>query len=219
MRTAVVLPAPFGPSSPSTVPASTRERDAVERDDVAELLPDVFDHDCGGVGIGVHSCAHRTSLPESVEVFKFIAIQRLIGTKQLVHFGHDAEGGARRGDLGSVHPAHEGVPRVVPRGRRRAGDLPGEIRALEALDPAQSQPMRALATELRCDASNVTWLVDRLEARGFVERQASPDDRRVKTLTLTPGPGSPRERIAESMRTPPPPLLALSVAELRPCAT
>ena len=91
---------------------------------------------------------------------------------------------------------------------------PGEVRALEALDPAQSRPMRALATELRCDASNVTWLVDRLESRGFVERQASPDDRRVKTLTLTPAGVAARERIAESMRTPPPPLLALSVAEL-----
>lgn len=91
---------------------------------------------------------------------------------------------------------------------------PGEVRALEALDPAQSRPMRALATELRCDASNVTWLVDRLETRGFVERQASPDDRRVKTLALTPAGLAARERIAESMRTPPPPLLALSVAEL-----
>jgi DNA-binding MarR family transcriptional regulator len=91
---------------------------------------------------------------------------------------------------------------------------PGEVRALEALDPAQSRPMRALATELRCDASNVTWLVDRLETRGYVERQASPDDRRVKTLSLTPAGLEARERIAESMRRPPAPLLALSVAEL-----
>ena len=35
MRTAVVLPAPLGPSSPSTVPVSTCERDAVEGAHVA----------------------------------------------------------------------------------------------------------------------------------------------------------------------------------------
>src|SRR3954463_5791312 len=91
---------------------------------------------------------------------------------------------------------------------------PGEVRALEALDPEQSRPMRALAAELRCDASNVTWLVDRLESRGYVERQASPDDRRVKTLSLTPAGRDARARITECMRTPPAPLLALSVAEL-----
>ena len=34
----VVLPAPFAPSSPKMRPGSTREADAVERDDIAETL-------------------------------------------------------------------------------------------------------------------------------------------------------------------------------------
>ena len=46
--------------------------------------------------------------------------------------------------------------------------------------------MRALADALMCDASMVTWLVDRLEERGLVDRGSSPTDRRVKTLILTP---------------------------------
>ena len=45
--------------------------------------------------------------------------------------------------------------------------------------------MRDLAERLCCDASNVTGIVDRLEARGLVERRTAPDDRRVKHLVLT----------------------------------
>lgn len=46
-------------------------------------------------------------------------------------------------------------------------------------------PMRRLADQMNCEASNLTGLVDRLEARGLVERQAFPDDRRVKCVALT----------------------------------
>lgn len=46
-------------------------------------------------------------------------------------------------------------------------------------------PMRTLADLLACDASNVTGIVDRLEARGLVRREANPADRRVKRVALT----------------------------------
>ena len=46
-------------------------------------------------------------------------------------------------------------------------------------------PMGELAARMSCDASNVTGVSDRLEARGLVERGPSPGDRRVKVLTLT----------------------------------
>ncbi len=45
MRTAVVLPAPFGPSRPKTVPAGDLEVDAVEGDEVAEPLREALDLD------------------------------------------------------------------------------------------------------------------------------------------------------------------------------
>lgn len=45
--------------------------------------------------------------------------------------------------------------------------------------------MGAVATRLHCDASNVTNIVDHLEARGYVQRQSSSDDRRKKCLVLT----------------------------------
>ncbi|MFJ3104088.1 MarR family winged helix-turn-helix transcriptional regulator [Streptomyces sp. NPDC086835] len=46
-------------------------------------------------------------------------------------------------------------------------------------------PMRALAGLLACDASNITGLVDRLEAHGLVSRHLDPADRRIKNVVAT----------------------------------
>jgi MarR family transcriptional regulator, organic hydroperoxide resistance regulator len=61
-----------------------------------------------------------------------------------------------------------------------------QAKALHYVVEAGPVPMRDLACCLRCDASNVTGIVDRLEQRGLVERQAAPTDRRVKSLVATP---------------------------------
>ena len=45
--------------------------------------------------------------------------------------------------------------------------------------------MRALADEWECDASNATWMVDRLEKLGLAERRAVAEDRRIKQVILT----------------------------------
>ncbi|MFI1096597.1 MarR family winged helix-turn-helix transcriptional regulator [Streptomyces sp. NPDC020917] len=47
-------------------------------------------------------------------------------------------------------------------------------------------PMRELAALLGCDASNVTGIVDRLEAQGLARREPDPHDRRVKRVIATP---------------------------------
>src|SRR5215510_8904252 len=58
-----------------------------------------------------------------------------------------------------------------------------QVRALYALrEPAS---MRELADRLYLDPSNLTALVDRLEALGLVDRTADADDRRVKRLVIT----------------------------------
>ena len=92
---------------------------------------------------------------------------------------------------------------------------PGEMKALGVLAVDGDQPMGALAKALRCDASNVTWLADRLEARGLVARHTAPNDRRVKTLSLTDAGRAAHDHAHELLRIPPAPLLALSTAELR----
>jgi DNA-binding MarR family transcriptional regulator len=49
----------------------------------------------------------------------------------------------------------------------------------------QPLPMRGIAEQLVCDASNVTGLVDRLEARGLVRREVGASDRRIKIVAAT----------------------------------
>jgi DNA-binding MarR family transcriptional regulator len=61
-----------------------------------------------------------------------------------------------------------------------------QCHVLHLIEPDQPLPMGRLAETLSCDASNVTGLVDRLEARGLVQRKPSVTDRRVKVLELTP---------------------------------
>ena len=56
-------------------------------------------------------------------------------------------------------------------------------------------PMNAAAGKLHCDPSNVTGIVDRLEARGLIERQHLTRDRRVKHLALTPAGRRTRRRV------------------------
>ena len=62
---------------------------------------------------------------------------------------------------------------------------PVQCHVLHLIEPQRPMPMGRLAQTLGCDASNVTGLVDRLEARGLVQRRPAPDDRRVKVLHLT----------------------------------
>ncbi|MBZ4396127.1 MarR family transcriptional regulator [Myxococcus sp. MISCRS1] len=75
--------------------------------------------------------------------------------------------------------------------------------------------MSTLANYLSCDASNVTGLVDRMEARGLVERRSSEQDRRVKMLVLTEAGVALRERLLERLAEPPEPIAALSDEDLR----
>jgi DNA-binding MarR family transcriptional regulator len=98
---------------------------------------------------------------------------------------------------------------------REQGLTPGHLKTLGMLDPDAPRPMGALADGMNVDASQVTWLVDRLEERGFVERRALPSDRRVKTVALTPSGVAFRRTLLEHLAQPPPELTALDAATLR----
>lgn len=95
------------------------------------------------------------------------------------------------------------------------GLTPAHMHALLSLDPDEPKPMRSLAADWKCDASNVTFLADRLEDAGYVERRVSPSDRRVKILQLTQAGLAARATLHERMNVPPGVLLALSAADLR----
>lgn len=90
---------------------------------------------------------------------------------------------------------------------------PQQLFALKNLSTERPMTMSELAQTLGCDASNVTSIVDRLEARGLVERRSSDHDRRVKALVMTVAGVALRERIHERMQQPPPALNNLSRAD------
>ena len=87
--------------------------------------------------------------------------------------------------------------------------------ALGHLDADEPLPMSSLAGALQCDNSNVTGIVDRLEARGLIERRPSPKDRRVKLLVLTEEGARLRESAYRQMTTPPPAIAALPLKHKR----
>jgi DNA-binding MarR family transcriptional regulator len=70
--------------------------------------------------------------------------------------------------------------------------------------------MSDLAQALFCDNSNVTGIVDRLEERGLVRREAAEGDRRVKLLVLTEEGERLRVEITKRMAEPPPAIASLS---------
>ncbi len=94
-------------------------------------------------------------------------------------------------DLARTHELVQAVLGLSERMRRHYAERVDEFdltstqaHLLRELAPGP-RPMGELAGRLACDASNVTGLTDRLEARGLVERRAAPGDRRVKVLALT----------------------------------
>jgi MarR family transcriptional regulator, organic hydroperoxide resistance regulator len=87
---------------------------------------------------------------------------------------------------------------------------PAQCHVLHLLEPGHPLPMGRLAQTLVCHASNVTGLVDRLEARGLVQRRVSADDRRIKVLELTREGVHLRAQILKRLTTGARPLTRLS---------
>jgi DNA-binding MarR family transcriptional regulator len=89
-----------------------------------------------------------------------------------------------------------------------------QAKVLLTLPADGATTMRALAGVLQYDASNLTGVVDRLEAMGSVRRQPHPQDRRVKRVELTPEGRRMREAFWERLTNRSGPLGRLSNREL-----
>jgi DNA-binding MarR family transcriptional regulator len=96
---------------------------------------------------------------------------------------------------------------------QESGLRPATFGALRVLD--EPRTMSEIAGLLRCDNSNVTGIVDGLEARGLAERTASPGDRRVKLIALTAEGRRLRARLMREARKPPAWLKGLSATDQR----
>jgi DNA-binding MarR family transcriptional regulator len=124
--------------------------------------------------------------------------------------GAEARAAAERNLCGLV----SGVARRIEgQVRERAATLgltaPQAIALRELTGP---MTMRELAERMSCEPSNATFVVDKLEARGLVERRADPRDRRVKRLVLTPAGTDLRADLLRVLTTDSP-LSGLSAAE------
>ncbi|MFJ2646757.1 MarR family winged helix-turn-helix transcriptional regulator [Streptomyces sp. NPDC087420] len=86
------------------------------------------------------------------------------------------------------------------------------VLGLLSLEP---MPMRRIAQKLKCEPSNVTGIVDRLEARDLVERRPDPGDRRVKLAAPTEQGLETAARLRDSLNFAREPLASLSEDERR----
>ena len=89
------------------------------------------------------------------------------------------------------------------------GLSPQQSMAISMLKPGEPMPMSAMAEALYCDDSNVTGIVDRLEAAGLAERRPSEGDRRVKAVVLTEKGERTRIELERRAGQPPPRLATL----------
>ncbi|MFI6682121.1 MarR family winged helix-turn-helix transcriptional regulator [Streptomyces sp. NPDC050485] len=84
------------------------------------------------------------------------------------------------------------------------------VLGLLSLEP---MPMRRIAQKLKCEPSNITGIVDRLEARDLVERRPDPADRRVKLAAPTPEGLTTATRLRDSLNFAREPLAELTTEE------
>ncbi len=82
--------------------------------------------------------------------------------------------------------------------KRQMTPMQGMLLAL--FDARRGRSMQELSVLLGCDASNVTGLVDRLEAQGLVARMTDPTDRRVKLICLSDKGCKCRDSMLEALR-------------------
>lgn len=57
--------------------------------------------------------------------------------------------------------------------------------------------LRELAERMSCEPSNATFVADRLEEQGYLERHPHPGNRRAKQIVLTPEGAELRERLLD----------------------
>jgi DNA-binding MarR family transcriptional regulator len=98
---------------------------------------------------------------------------------------------------------------------QKVGLTPGHLRVLMLLASGEPRPMGWLAQSMTCDASTMTWLVDRLEERDLVERRPLPADRRVKTIVLTSKGRQTVTKLQRKLYEPPEALTGLDAEALR----
>ena len=80
------------------------------------------------------------------------------------------------------------------------GITPIQFAALQTVNNLPGIDQRTLASRIGLDTSTVAGVIDRLEARSLLLRSASPQDRRVRLLSLTRAGADLLKQAAPGMR-------------------
>ena len=100
--------------------------------------------------------------------------------------------------------------------RTEADLTPVQFAAMAALRQRPGVDQATLSALIGYDRATIGGVVDRLEARGWVERRTTPEDRRQKLVTLTPAGRRAHDRAMQEVEAMQDLLVApLSVAERR----
>lgn len=76
-----------------------------------------------------------------------------------------------------------------------------QLHIILSIQPNTPVPMHIVSEVLMCDASNITGVVERLVARGLLSRYESPEDRRVKLLSLTEAGEAIRNQLTDGLQS------------------
>lgn len=95
------------------------------------------------------------------------------------------------------------------------GLSPFQAKTLLHMDAKRPSTMSEVAQTAACEPSNLTGIIDKLEARGLVRRRSTSDDRRIKMVSLTPEGAALRGRLVARFSEPAAWMLALSTRDQR----
>jgi DNA-binding MarR family transcriptional regulator len=93
-----------------------------------------------------------------------------------------------------------------------------QARTLFLMDPNRPATMSEVAKNAGCGPSNLTGIIDKLEARRLLRRRAATGDRRVKMVTMTREGAALRRRLIARLNQPAPWMSALSEDDQRQLA-
>ncbi|MGW6709809.1 MarR family winged helix-turn-helix transcriptional regulator [Streptomyces sp. NPDC054956] len=111
----------------------------------------------------------------------------------------DSQASAERQLCGLVNGLAQ---RIAEHVREQAGTLGLTAPQATALrEMSGPMTMRDLAERMCCEPSNTTFVVDKLEKQGLVERHPHPTDRRAKHLVLTAEGTALRTRLLDLLHT------------------
>lgn len=93
------------------------------------------------------------------------------------------------------------LSQAIDRHTRQVADGIGltSAQAVALRELSVPRTLRELAHRMHCEASNATFVADRLEAMELLERRPHPTDRRAKLLHLTPAGAKLRKEVVRRL--------------------